>query len=487
MPLRLPLLVGLALCGVVHAAAPPAAELTAAAAWKGWTRPNRATEIELRVAALAALPATLEVVAGRRTARMRIDAQPEVPMRVHVPVGAGDGVRLQLHRADGSTERHELKLSRSESPILAVALAAGGQVRLDGFHSVAVGAEDFPRNASAYAAIDALLLDAATVEALDARQLAALRARAGACDRIVVVELERATKRQLDGAAGCHGAPLMSASTPAEALQLLRGSLDKPQPRPMALATLRELARPDHAAWTQVAALLGVYAASAALLLIFTVTWPGWILAPLLGSVAAMVWMHTAQPPSRLAVWSEGSSGAPSASYQAWQQYSGVRREQLRFALPPQLAGGVQPCDATQPTILDIDPRSGQARAAEFGLRLFGQASLCYAGSFPMSRAFAVDEPGTDLHRVRNVGASAWPAGSWLAEGLTYALPALAPGTAAEMPVGSGHPPEDLAQRLAATRIANESSAALWALDLRGVTGIPVERQGWLLVTAARP
>ena len=180
MPRRLPLLVGLALCSVAHAAAPPAADLTAAAAWKGWTRPGRATEVEVRVTGLVALPATLEVVAGRRTARARIDTAAAAPLRLHVPIGAAEGVRLQLQQADGSTEFRELKLSRSESPILAVALAAGGPARLDGFHSVPVGAEDLPRNASAYAAVDALLLDGPTVAALDPQQLAALLARAAA-------------------------------------------------------------------------------------------------------------------------------------------------------------------------------------------------------------------------------------------------------------------------------------------------------------------
>jgi hypothetical protein len=487
VPRRLPLLVGLALCGAAHAATPPAAELTATAAWKGWTRPGRATEVDVRVAAPAALPATLEVAAGRRTARVRIDTPAAAPLRLHVPVGAADGVSLQLQLANGTTERRELRLSRSESPILAVALAAGGAARLDGFHSIAVGAEDLPRNASAYAAIDALLLDAPTLEALDARQLAALLARAAACDRIVVVELERAAKRLLEGTAGCNGAPLTSAATPAEALQWLRSSLDTPQPRPMAFAGIGELARPDPAPWAQVAALLGVYGAFAALALIVRAAWPVATLAPVLGSLAALAWMQMAQPPSRMAVWSEAVSGARSAQYQAWQRFTGVQREHLRVPLPPQLAGGAQPCDATQSTLFDLDPRSGLALAAEFDLRLFGQASLCYSGSFPMARAFAVDEPGAGPRQVRNVGASAWPSGHWLAEGLSHALPALAPGVAHELPAGSGRPPGDSAQRLAATRIPNGGAAALWALDLRGVTGIPIDRQGWLLVTAAKP
>ncbi|MFO1216272.1 MAG: hypothetical protein U1E72_16960 [Burkholderiaceae bacterium] len=47
----------------------PQLELTATAAWKGWTRPGRTTEVDLRVTVDAATAATLEVTAGRRSAQ----------------------------------------------------------------------------------------------------------------------------------------------------------------------------------------------------------------------------------------------------------------------------------------------------------------------------------------------------------------------------------------------------------------------------------
>ena len=43
------LLLGLALCCLASASAQPRIELSAAPAWKGWTRPGRTTEIDIRL------------------------------------------------------------------------------------------------------------------------------------------------------------------------------------------------------------------------------------------------------------------------------------------------------------------------------------------------------------------------------------------------------------------------------------------------------
>lgn len=486
MPGRLPLLLGLALCGIAHAAPPPQLELTATAAWKGWTRPGRTTEVDLRVTVDAATAATLEVTAGRRSAQAALDLQPARALRLQWPVEAADLVAVDLTPAQGPALHRELRLLRSESPILAVGLASGDTARLEGFHSIVVAADDVPRNASAFASIDALLIDAPTLDGLDARQLGALLARAAACDRIVVLNIERAARRALDGAAGCGGRPLMSADSLPEALDLLRSSLATSQPRPLAFAGIGELTRPDLAAWHQVAVMLGVYVAAMALLLIVgTPPWV-WLLAPALAGVASLAWLQAMPAPTRLLVWSEGDSGAQIARYQGWQRVAGVRREHLRVPLPPQLASGVQACDAAQPMRFDLDPRSGQAVVAEFEQRLFRQVWLCYSGTFPMTRALVIDER-SGTREVRNVGAGAWPRGSLLGGGRMYPLPALGAGDRVAVAADTGLPPDSAPLRTASARVPGGRSAALWQLDLGGVSGIPTDAQGWLLVTAAAP
>ena len=483
---RLPLLLTLALCGLVHAATTPQVELTATAAWKGWTRPGRTTEVDLRVRADSATAATLEVVAGRRTARAALELQPTHPLRLQWPVEAVDRVTVNLRPGQGPVQQRELRLSRSESPLLAVGLASGGTASLEGFHSIVIAADDVPRNASAFASIDALLVDAPTLDALDPRQMAALLARAAACDRIVVLNIDRAARRLLDGTSGCRGRPLMNAASVPEAIDLLRSSLATSQPRPIAFAGIGELAPPELAVWNQVAVMLGVYFAAAALLLIFGVRPMVWLLAPALCAVAVLAFLQAMPPPARLLVWSEGDSGAQLARYQAWQRFAGVRRERMRAQLPPQLAVGVQACDPAQTMHFDVDARSGQATAAEFDLRLFRPVWLCYAGTFPMARALALDERGSQ-REVRNIGAGAWPRGTLLAGGRAYELPALGAGAQVTLPADSGHPADTAVLRTALARTPTGGSGALWSLDLRGVSGIPGDAQGWLLVAATAP
>ena len=66
-------------------------------------------------------------------------------------------------RLPGHWSGVSIGIARSESPLLGVGLVAGGAVQLEGFHAVALTADDLPRNASAYSSIDALILDAPTL------------------------------------------------------------------------------------------------------------------------------------------------------------------------------------------------------------------------------------------------------------------------------------------------------------------------------------
>jgi hypothetical protein len=162
-------------------------------------------------------------------------------------------------------------------------------------------------------------------------------------------------------------------------------------------------------------------------------------------------------------------------------------REQVRARIPPQLAANARPCDANQTLRFDIDPKSGQPSFAEFETRLFGQASLCYSGSFPMSRAIGVELRENGERDVRNTGAKAWPQGVLLLDGHVFDLPALGPNAKLTLPASGGHPPDDGPQRMAVARTQPDQGSALWPLELGGVSDIPVDSRGWLLVNVPTP
>lgn len=487
--LLLLLLLGLGLgpAGPAHAVEAPRIELTAAPAWKGWSRPGRATEVDVRLSADAATPVLLELTAGRGTMLVALDLQPGRPLRLQVPVAAAEQVRLSAVTPGSAPLQRDVAVAWSESPTLGLALAVAEPVTLKGFHPIALAADDLPRHASAYASVDAMIVDAPTLAALDPRQMAALLAHAAACGRIVLVDVDAGVRRLLGGAGGCGGLALLNAASPAQAGELLAASLNTALPAALSPAGVGELLRPRLAAWNAVAVGLAVYFALALLVLLFVDGWPVLLLTPTLAAAAALGLLHALQPASQLLIWSEADSGAQMARYQGWQRFPGLVRGSARVAIPHQLARAVQPCHAEQALRLEFDAGRGLVTFAEFEARLFQQVLLCYAGSFPVSRTLALGADQGGLREVRNAGTQAWPAGTLLAAGQVHELPALAPGAAVTVDAKAARSGRDAALRTALARTRPDEVAALWALELGGVADLPAASQAWLLVSVPVP
>lgn len=481
------LLLALALCGSAHAATPPRIELSVTPAWKGWSRPGRATELDIRLRTDAATRVTLDVTTGRREVRTEIDLQPGRDVRLQIPVTPASPGTVRATPTGGPAVQRDIAVAQSESPVLGVGLASDDRVRLDGFQAVALVAEDLPRQASAYASVDALVLDAPTLAELDARQLGALLTHAAGCGRIVLVDADARVRRLVAGAAGCGGQGLMNAVSAAGAADLLKASLATRLPAPASQGDVADLARPALGPWNRVVMGLALYFAAACLVLVFFAAGPAWWLTTALAAAAALALLHTAPPASQLVIWSEGDSGAQLARYQAWQRFAGLARDRIRVPLPEQLAPSVQPCDPAQAMRFEFDARTGRATSAEFETRLFRPVSLCYAGSFPMARAPALDTRPGGERELRNAGSVAWPRGVLLAAGRAHELPAL--GAGARVPLGPAQ--ESLllqpAVRTATARSRPDGAAALWELELGGVTGIPGDSKGWLAVSVPLP
>ena len=486
MSRRLLLLLALALCCVAPASAEPRIELSATAAWKGWTRPGRTTEVDVRLQSDAETTATLDVAAGRESIGANVQLQPGRVARLHVAVAAAPASGVAVRVAPGSAPVRNVALAQSESPLLGVALATAEPLSLEGFHAVALAADDLPRNAPAYSSIDALVIDAPTLAALDPRQLGALVAYTADCGRLVVLNAGPEVQRLLDGARACGAGAVANARSLADAKALLSASLATSIPPALSLASAGALARPAHAAWNAVAVSLAVYFAAAALALVYLPSLAVVLLSPALAIAAMLALLEVVPPKSQLVVWSEGRSGAPLARYPAWQRFPGIVRERARVPLPPQLGADARPCESGPAMHFDVDASGARAVFAQFETRLFRQVTLCYRGTFPMERSIAIDTRADGSHGVRNSGARAWPSGVLLVAGRAHELPAIVPGAATIVSPGSPRAEPDAALRLALTRIPIEDTAALWALDLSGVAGAPVDSTGWLLVSAAR-
>lgn len=477
----------LALCGIAHASPQAQIELAVTPAWKGWSRPGRATELDIRLTTDSVTRTTLEVVAGRQSVHIGVDLQPGRVMRLHLPVGSAGTVTVSAGPQHGTPGRRDIAIAQSESPLLGVGLVTDERVQLDGFHTLALAADDLPRHASAYASIDALILDTPTLSALDQRQLGALLGHAAACGRIVVLNTDARVRQLLDGAGGCAGQALMSAVSLTQAKQMLNASLAANSAPPMSLGSIGPLAPADHRVWSWVAVLVAAYFAAAALAVVFFSSLPVLLAIPVLASMAVLALLHATPSSSQLVVWSEGESGAALARYQAWQRFAGLVRERIRVPIPAQLASAVQPCDAAQAMRFEFDAGRAQVLSAEFETRLFRQVSLCYSGSFPITRAITAQPRADGLRDVQNAGTTAWPAGVLLAGGRVHDLPALGPGARSPLGANPGKPLRDAVLRTALARTPPDGVAALWALELGGVAGLPIDSTGWLLVSLPPP
>jgi hypothetical protein len=376
--------------------------------------------------------------------------------------------------------------------MLAVALADGQRVEFQGFHAVALAADQLPRQPSAFASIDALVIDAPTLSALDPRQLQALLDLAATCGRIVVVAADAEVRRVLDAGAGCGGRTLVHAASPAQASAALAAALSSPVPPALSDSSVIVWSRPGLDAWRRVAVVLGgSFAAVALAIVFFSSPWP-LLGASALGALLVLVAVPGGPAASRLVVWSEGASGASFARYQGWQWVTGSTRGMLRVELPPQLAASVRPCHAAQPVQFEFDAGQGRIRAASIESRLFGTLALCYEGQFPQTRSLVLEAAADGSQRVRNAGAMSWPAGWLLRDREVAALPALAPGESAALALTSDAMPQgtrqgalhDAVARTAQSRRPDGGTAGLWALELDAVAGTPPDAQAWLLLSA---
>jgi len=471
---------------MTDAIAQPRIDLTATPAWNGWTRPGRATEVDIRLSADVATRATLDVEAGRQVVHAGVDIEPGRVVRLQVPIESADTVVVSAAFPAAPPQRRDIRIAQSESPVLGLGLVAGDTVHLEGFHTVALDADDLPRNASAYASIDALILDAPTLSALDQRQLGALLVHAAECGRIVLLNADLPVRRVLDGTGGCGGRALMHAASLADAKAMLESSLAANRVMATALPAIGELARPDLVAWNRVLVVLAAYFAVAMLVALFFSSLPVLLLVPAFATVAIPVLLNFMQPSPQLVVWSEATSGAQSARYQAWQRVPGLARGGVRVPVLQQLASA-RSCDPTQPMRFDFDAIRGHATFAEFDTRLFRQVLLCYSGSFPVARALAIDARPNGLLQVRNTGSIGWPHGMLLAGGLVHELQALGPGDATIIDTHAGKPYRDTWARTAMTRTPADGAAALWELELGGVADIPSQSNAWLLVSIPPP
>ena len=474
----------LALCAVCDAAAQPQLDLTATPAWNGWSRAGRTTEVTLRVRSSDPLHARVSVKGGAQSISSDLDLEPGRAVRLHVPIASAQVIMVTGKSGDKPLLKHELRIAQSEAPLLAVAMATDEAIA-SGLHAVPVEPDALPRNGSAFSSIDALIIDGRALRALDSAQLDALVGHIAACGRTVLVDAEPAAREVFENAAGCGGRLLMSATSLSQAAAVLNASLADPSAASMESSGARELARVDHSSWYRVFVLLAasfgivlaVLSFSSSIIMIVTV--------PLLATAALWVCLNALEAVSLVAVWAQAESGARVARYDAHQQVRSLSRKPIHIPVLERL-GSMRPCDRNQPMRFNFDSDRGLTTSAEFDGRLFQRASLCYSGTFPLTRSIALDASTDSAMTLRNAGRLAWPSGLLLAGREAYPLPALGPGERATIPTRASHATPGQAVLTALARMPTDAVAGLWELDPAAIAHGSARVSAWLFVPIAR-
>jgi hypothetical protein len=193
------------------------------------------------------------------------------------------------------------------------------------------------------------------------------------------------------------------------------------------------------------------------------------------------LFMQSRPADALLLVWAETHSNDRLAQYRGLQRATSTRRGDIDV---PVLAVLAEPtaCRFGGSPAWSWDAREHRFAAARFAGHLFATSSLCYSGSFPVTRNAVAQTPVHGHVDLRNSGQSTWPAGMLIWNGRLQATPTLAPGGELALRTEPRGQPVTAAERLALARTPFNGLALLWPLDLRSVNQAPPGAQAWLFL-----
>lgn len=460
-------------------------QVEATSAWGGWSRPGRTTEVGLRLTSPSRTTAQVTITSGGQEVHSSVNLEPGEPLSLSVPVRASERVTARIAPDGVGRPQADVALALSEAPLLAWAAPALSPQTVAGFNVVPFDADALPHNAAAYSSIDALVVDRAVVDALDADQLAALLSFMAGCGRTVLVsEDDTGGAAMLQGAVGCSRRAFAAANSAATALEGLARVLDSPQAEPPAATTLRALGGRGLEVWHLAVAVLAVCLAAIALAGVFSATLAAAIIVPALASAGALVLLQSRAADTELMVWAETRSNDGLAQYRALQHLSSPRRGSIEMQVMPVLTEP-QACNAGEHSVWSWDAQARRFVSTRIAARLFATASLCYSGAFPVTRAALARTEAAGRLALSNPGPATWPEGTLVWEGRLQPLPPLAASGKLRLRADQGTAPVSAATRQAVARTPIGAAAVLWPLDLRVVRTAPTTSHAWLLLQLA--
>jgi hypothetical protein len=470
----------LGLASVANAADPLDVEVIPA--WDGWSRPGRLTEVEVRLRSQRSEAVEVVLTADAASVRTRLELGAGQASISHVPLRAAESITTNVRRNGKERANLESRLSMSESPLLAWVAPLPLAGPIGGFHAVAIEPEGLPRTAAAYSSIDALVIDRRLMSSLDQLQLSALLSHVAGCGRTIVLSpASPADEGLFRAAVGCGGRAFATVTSAGEVASSLAKIVSLATATPPVASSLATVMGADLRVWYAITALLAVCAAAIVIGAVFTSSLAASIALPALLAMAGLWFVHARAPQSRLAVWAEAGVGERVAQYQGLLQMSELRRGSVRIDVPDTLARP-QTCHVDERATWEWDAGARGFSTVKVKGRLFGRASLCFAGEFPVARAAVMRPAGDGRLALSNAGGSSLPSGVLAWRGGLLPFEALQPAEQITLDPGRIAGAASGAQDLALSRTPPDAQSILWPLDLGRVQHAPAQSQAWLLM-----
>lgn len=474
---------------VLLAAQASAADIEAVAAWRGWAGAGGLSELELRVpasitagTAAVSVQSALQHLDSTATAHAGADTVLRLPVRTDAPVA------LTARNPDGRTVRCEFSFQRSARPILVWARNTVAEAANADVHLLAVSAADMPRLAGSYAAVAGIVIDDATLRALDDSQAAALLQYVRHCGFTIAVGFSAEADTALLHAAGCDGRQLRAGVADLTPTAAIGQFLDRNATAAINTTALSALADVDRRAIWLAGALLLYGLLAVALLLL----WPRPAmllgLAPL-ATVAMALALYLAPVQQQLVVWAEARSGDRSAQFSGELQLRPTAPGRLSVAVPAQI-DQADACDVATQSTAYWDAAHQRIVSAELRLQLLAQPQLCFSGSFPLNYRAQAQRLDAATLQITNNGAAGWHAARLLWQGRVYRDLELGASDIQRIHTASGSAAATPAERLASERLRWGEAAVLLPLPLAALNLPSRSASGWLAITTpvtARP
>lgn len=462
-------------------------------AWEGRWRAGATTELSIRLLSDTGGTAVVSLPGHHPPIRATRALKPGEPTYQRLPVRpGGQTLMTETRLGDGEPVRVEVRFELlTDRPVLArLSRPGAGGVSASAAHPAGgffPSAAALPRTAEAYEVIDVLVLERSAIEALDALQLAALRAHVAGCGRVVLLGVAPPAAESLWQTAGCGRRLLARAQSPQEldaSIAALMGVTAPALPSDAALRTLWADIPSADRPWLPLAAFCLFYFLSV-LIVARLAQHPARLLAlPPAAAVLALAVWSGGTPERRLVSWAEMDDGARVARFTALMSVEGRGRTRAVSTVP----AGILATPLREAAALEFryDDRAPGALQLVHPTRLLSRHLALFEGSTSVRTGLRLALAGS-MPSVANAGTETAPAG-WLAwRGGRYRVPALEPG-ARWQPQGE---PEDWNVHSSLERLLRERSQSGSAVLLVPFEPEPfahlaaeTEHAGWLLIRA---